>query len=112
MSVIHHITTHAAWQHARQQGVYRAPSLETEGFIHCSHARQVAGVAERLFAGRDDLVLLSIDVEMLGCPVHDEPAPDVPGERFPHVYGEINLDAIVRMVDYRPDDDGRFPDPD
>jgi uncharacterized protein (DUF952 family) len=112
VSIIHHITTRAAWEHARQEGVYRAPSLESEGFIHCSHPRQVAAVAERLFSGRGDLVLLSIDVKILQSPVRDEPAADVQGEYFPHVYGEIELEAIVRAIEYRPDDDGRFPDPD
>lgn len=111
-----HITTREAWEAARSSGEYRAPSLAGEGFIHCSTADQVLRVANALFAGARDLVLLHIDPAALHAPLRYEPpahTPDQPvettgTERFPHVYGPINLEAVVRVTDFIPDAGGRF----
>ena len=43
--MIFHIATRKASDEAARAGVYRADTLATEGFIHCSEARQVAEVA-------------------------------------------------------------------
>ena len=56
--MIFHIATRDAWDEAARAGSYRADTLETEGFIHCSEAHQVAEVANIRFRGREDLVLL------------------------------------------------------
>jgi uncharacterized protein (DUF952 family) len=60
MPRIFHITTRAAWDDAQAAGSYTADSLQTEGFIHCSQAGQVAWVANTRFRGRTDLVLLHV----------------------------------------------------
>ncbi|MCA1553563.1 MAG: DUF952 domain-containing protein [Chloroflexi bacterium] len=44
---LYHITTRAAWQRAQRVGVYRAASLRTEGFIHCSGPTQVVDFPPR-----------------------------------------------------------------
>ncbi len=95
--------------------MYRSASLDTDGFIHCSTAAQVAGVANAFYGGRSDLVLLTIDPARLRSPLRFE-APAHPtgtaaapsDERFPHVYGAIALDAVVAATDFRPGADGRF----
>jgi uncharacterized protein (DUF952 family) len=38
--MILHITTHKDWEKAMQLGEYNAPSLVSEGFIHCSTIKQ------------------------------------------------------------------------
>jgi uncharacterized protein (DUF952 family) len=111
-----HITTRQAWEAAQASGEYRVDSLEREGFIHCSTADQVLRVANALFAGARDLVLLHIDPVLLNAPLRYEPpahTPDQPveaigTERFPHVYGPINLEAVVRVTHFAPDAEGRF----
>ncbi|HEX7839287.1 MAG TPA: DUF952 domain-containing protein [Kofleriaceae bacterium] len=114
MAIILHITTRAAWEAARAAGSYRDPSLEREGFIHCSTPAQAVGTADRYFRGRDDLVLLCIDESRLTDVRHEPPAviggaPDPrAGEWFPHVYGPIALDAVVRVVPFPCDPDGGF----
>ncbi len=40
MNIVH-ITTRKAWMEAIIAGQYIAPSLESEGFIHCSTYSQV-----------------------------------------------------------------------
>ncbi|MCA9599236.1 MAG: DUF952 domain-containing protein [Myxococcales bacterium] len=87
-----HITTRAEWDAARASGAYRAPSLETEGFIHLSTAEQWRRVARERFADRRDLVLLRIDAARLSHPVHFEAAD---GDHFPHLYGELEASAVL-----------------
>lgn len=111
MNVILHLTTLEAWRAAQQTGEYRAPTLETEGFIHCSLPEQIARVANAWFAGQSGLVLLVLDRARIRPEVRFEPGADKADELFPHVYGPINLDAVMRVMDYRPASDGRFPQP-
>lgn len=103
-----HITTQTAWQAAQQAGEYIAPSLDTEGFIHCSTADQVVAVAERFYAGQRGLVLLILDSSRVRPQVKYEPGADKPDELFPHVYGPINLDAVTRVADFAPDSKGNW----
>jgi uncharacterized protein (DUF952 family) len=105
--MILHITTHNDWQTAEAAGAYRADSLETEGFIHCSTPEQVIGVANALFHGRSDLVLLCIDPARLDAPLVYEDCYQS-GQEFPHVYGPLNLNAVVRIVDFPPGASGNF----
>lgn len=96
MPFIYHITPALEWDNARNAGFYTAPSLASEGFIHCSTADQVAGVLHRYYQGATSLVQLTIDSEKLTSRVVYEPAPSAT-ELFPHVYGPINCDAVVSI---------------
>ncbi len=88
----------AAWQKALVDGSYSAPSLESEGFIHNSTEAQVAGVLERYYKNQTDLLLLHIEESKLTAPLKYELAPSV-NELFPHVFGPINVEAVVEVVD-------------
>jgi uncharacterized protein (DUF952 family) len=92
-----HITTRDAWAAAQAAGRLTTPSLATEGFIHCSTAAQVEATADRIFAGSGELLLLEIDPARLTAPLRWERATDV-GEDFPHIYGPLNPDAVVRVL--------------
>lgn len=93
--MIYHVTTKIAWQEAKQKGSYEHISLENEGFIHnCSRA-QLAGVLDRYYKGRNDLLLLHIDESLLKAELKYELAPSV-NEEFPHIFGPINIDAVVK----------------
>jgi len=95
MAIIYHLTSRKEWATAEEQGYYIAPSLESEGFIHCSEEQQVKGVLERYYIGKTDLVKLVIDTTRLKPELKYELAPSV-NEAFPHVFGPINLDAVIR----------------
>ena len=97
MPVIYHVTTAAEWNRALKKGFYEAPSLHSEGFIHCSQDHQVAGVLERYFAGKDELVKLVIDTDKLTSKYVFDWSPSVQ-DTFPHVYGPINTDAVTDVV--------------
>jgi uncharacterized protein (DUF952 family) len=113
--LIYHITSRVAWNEAQQRGEYRAESLTTEGFIHCSTRSQVLPVFEKFYKGQRGLLLLLIDSALLSSdlkwepPSGGTPPPGVPeGDLFPHIYGPINLDAVVRVVNLEADIDGNF----
>lgn len=95
MATIYHITTQADWDTATKAGFYTASSLETEGFIHCSKAEQVQGVLQRYFAGKQNLVKLTIDTNKLTAPLRYELSPSL-NEEFPHIYGVITADAVIK----------------
>lgn len=105
MTTILHITTRAAWQTAQANGVYHAPSLATEGFIHLSTPEQVVGTANRYYRGQGDLVVLVVDAARLDAELRYEPPAEAPESSalFPHLYGALNLDAVVAVLDFPPD---------
>ena len=115
--MIYHITSLSAWQEAQKRGDYRADSLESEGFIHCSTEAQLLPVAENFYKGQPGLLLLKIDPARLTSELRWEPPsggtpPGVPeGDLFPHIYGPINLDAIVKVYDLESDPDGSYKSP-
>jgi uncharacterized protein (DUF952 family) len=95
--IIYHITTAEEWKQALFNGFYEASSLKTEGFIHCSREGQVKGVLERYFKDQTNLLKLVIDTDKLTDELRFELAPSV-NEEFPHVYGPINLDAVIGVL--------------
>jgi uncharacterized protein (DUF952 family) len=71
-----------------------------EGFIHLSTPAQVLRVADARFAGARDLVLLCVSVGRLRAPLRYEPGDPGSDELFPHLYGPLNVDAVVRVVPF------------
>ena len=113
--MIFHITTKMAWDEAQKIGEYRAASLLTDGFVHCSTISQVIPVANLYYKEQTDLLLLMIEPTLLSSdlkwepPAEGTPPPGVPeGDQFPHIYGPINLDAVVSTVELKSKPDGTF----
>lgn len=116
MSLLLHIAPLRDWEEARSIGVYTPASLRTEGFIHLSSASQVIAVANAFYRDQPNLVLLVIDGDKLTselkweAPAH--PTADAPppsdSDQFPHLYGPLNIDAVVRVLDFRPGPDGTY----
>jgi len=107
MDPIFHITLLSEWQNALEDGIYHASSLAGEGFMHCSTREQVASSANRHFSGRKGLVLLHIDPTRAESEVRYE---NTSGgvELFPHIYGPLNLEAVIRVETLDPFEDGLF----
>jgi uncharacterized protein (DUF952 family) len=115
--MIVHLTSFTEWQAAQSAGAYIAPSLAGEGFIHCSTEHQIVRVANAFYTGKMGLILLVIDPARLTAPMQWDdpahPAASAPSsisnaEKFPHIYGAINLDAVIKIVTFEPDPDGSF----
>jgi uncharacterized protein (DUF952 family) len=106
MHTILHITQRPAWGTAKNLGTYHGNTLATEGFIHCSTLAQVIGSANRFFKSQSDLVILLIDVDRVKAEIRYEGAD--PTNLFPHIYGELNIDAVVQVIDLETDPNGFF----
>lgn len=103
---IYHLALRHAWEAAREAGEpYRRStidkSLDDEGFIHCSDRDQVQGVADRFYRGRADVLLLTIDTSKVEAEVRTE-------NLFPHLYGPLPIEAVVRVEPVALGDDGRL----
>lgn len=92
---IYHIVLPEVWEDFKDKNSYKAESLETEGFIHCSFAEQLEGVLERYYKGVENVLILEIETDKLTSKLVNEPSTN--GEIYPHIYGEINKDAIVEV---------------
>ncbi len=97
MALIFHVAQASDVELASQSGSYRCESIEAEGFVHCCKPEQLQGVLERYYRGVKGLLLLHIDSGLLQSELVYENT--VGGEElFPHVYGSINMDAVVQVA--------------
>lgn len=107
--VVYHITKNETWEQAKAAGEYTSPSLQTEGFIHASTLEQVVDTANRYYHGQNGLVLLAIAVNQSQPEVRFDPVyAHGKEETFPHIYGPLNLNAVVDVIDFPPNEDGSF----
>jgi uncharacterized protein (DUF952 family) len=109
---LYHIATAPDWDRARQEGEYRTSTrgrtLSEEGFIHASTAAQVLPVANAVYLDeQQDLVLLVLDSSRIAAEIRREPVPGW-ADPFPHIYGPLNVDAVVRAVPLERDAAGSF----
>lgn len=114
---IFHITTTETWEKAKLNNEYTSNSLETEGFIHCSNQSQIMNIANTFYSNYEQLVILEINPEKLlskikwESPVH--PNTNInhninEQEKFPHIYGVINLDAVEKIIHLCKNNQGLF----
>jgi uncharacterized protein (DUF952 family) len=110
--MLYHLALVDDWQAALAAGAYRISTLgrtlADEGFIHTSFSHQVAGVAERIYpAVTDPLLLLHIDERRLTSPWRVDPVPGA-AAGFPHVYGPIDVAAVLAATPVRRRPDGTW----
>lgn len=105
MPTIYKICPASAWREAERQGVFRGSADDIrDGYIHFSTAAQVSETARKHFFGQTGLFLIAVDVDALGEALHWEPSRN--DERFPHLYGELDLGAVTAILDLRTRSDG------
>jgi uncharacterized protein (DUF952 family) len=113
LATILHIIPRYAWEQAQREGVYRGDTLDAEGFIHFSTLEQVIRVANARFKGHTGLLLALVDTDKLQAELKYE-SPYEGGQQiesdevFPHLYGALNLDAVIGVVEFEPQEDGTF----
>ena len=127
---IFHIASMRDWIDAKQAGDYRVSTLgrklADQGFIHASTSDQVESVANAIYRGARGLVLLVIDPRKVKPDIRYEPAtpetaearrvtsevksehPAQAGQLFPHIYGPLNVDAVVEALGFESEFNGRF----
>jgi uncharacterized protein (DUF952 family) len=103
-----HLCTRQAWETAQTAGEYRAASIESEGFIHCSRPDQILEVANSFYRQIPDLVLLWIDPRLVIPEIRFEKPAQEAQDDYPHIYGSINLDAVISVSAFSTHPDGYF----
>jgi uncharacterized protein (DUF952 family)/GNAT superfamily N-acetyltransferase len=113
--MIFHLMTPDEWRRARESGLIQPPSLDSEGFTHCSDLHQVVRVANRFYVHEQELIIAHVDPNRLDTPVYwEQPAhPDGSASReqdefYPHVYGPIDLAAITTTTTLYKGPNSRF----
>ncbi len=109
--VIYKIVPDALWQKAKHEGVFKGAPIDlTDGYIHFSTADQVKETAARHFADQQDLLLIAVDGGALGDKLVFESSRG--GDLFPHLYGELPLNAVLWETPLTLGDDGahQFPE--
>lgn len=108
MSIIFHIIAKETWRNAKEAKIYAPESLSSEGFIHCSTLETVVEVANYLFKGQSDLLLLCIEFDKVEAKVLFERVGQEERWVFPHIYGALNIDAVIEEIEFKPDSNGLF----
>jgi uncharacterized protein (DUF952 family) len=105
--MIYHMLPTAVWLEHAQDDTYAADTLTSEGFIHCTGAPDLlAEVANRFYRNEPgDFVVLAIDEARVSAPIRWELAD---GHRFPHIYGPLNLAAVLDILPFPRDTMGVF----
>ncbi|WP_029074439.1 DUF952 domain-containing protein [Kaistia adipata] len=111
MTVIFKIAPDTLWRDALDAGVFTGAPIDiADGYIHFSAADQVRETAERYFGGQSNLVLVAVDGDKLGDGLKWEPSRG--GALFPHLYGPLDLSAVIWTKALPVGNDGRhvFPE--
>jgi uncharacterized protein (DUF952 family) len=110
--IVYKICPETLWREAERNGVFHGtPNDLRDGFIHFSTAGQLAETARKHFSGQDGLLLIVVDSDSLGPSLAWEPSRGR-SELFPHLYGELPLTAVERVVALPLGEGGRHVIPD
>lgn len=105
MVKIYKICPASAWREAERHGVYTGSADDTrDGFIHFSTAAQVPETLRKHYVGQRALFLVEIDADALGAELRWERSRN--DELFPHLYGELDLGAVLSVINLNMRSDG------
>ena len=92
--IVYKVMSAAELSQMQRDGVFRGSPADTaDGYIHLSRGCQLGETLDRHFSGVDGLVLAAVDLSRLGDTVRWEPSRG--GELFPHIYGDLPIEAVV-----------------
>src|SRR5690349_22713570 len=99
--VLYKVLRESEWREAQTRGiVVGSPDDLRDGFIHLSTREQLEGTLLRHFAGESGLIALEIAADRVGADLKWESSRG--GALFPHLYGVLPLDAVVRTITLAP----------
>jgi uncharacterized protein (DUF952 family) len=106
MRLTYHLVPRARWDTSDPAQPLAAPSLETDGFIHCTDgAANMVATANRHYATEPGpFMVLSVDLDR----ITSSWSLDDPERIYPHIFGPIDRAAIVRVAAVPRDDRGTF----
>ena len=90
---IYHVISQIDWNKISASEFYDPDSLTSEGFIHFSYKHQIPGVIERYYQNQTGLLVMKVDINKLKSKLEIEHVPET--GFFPHLYGSLNMDAVI-----------------
>lgn len=105
--MIAHCMKKSNWNKIKDESYWGHQNIENEGFIHCSPIQYLWRVLPNFEKEKEELVIICIDEEKLEAEVKYEDDGNY-GRSYPHVYGAINKDAVIRVLDYLKDEQGHY----
>jgi len=95
---IYHVTDVQTWaQGQRRNSAYEPPSLGTEGFIHFCDYPRLQQISEEYFPDADELLVVEVNPSLLAPQLRYE-IHRKDGIHYPHLYGALNTNAVLRTV--------------
>ncbi len=111
MEIIYHLTFKKNRVLFRKSKPYRTDSLYSEGFIHCSPKDKVRSSAAKFFKKEKEILLIYIDQSKVRSEIIWEDSNN-DNFLFPHIYGELNFEAVIEIAEISRDENGIFVFPD
>jgi uncharacterized protein (DUF952 family) len=105
--IVYKLMSAAELQQMQRDGVFHgSPADIADGYIHlsCDNDSQIAATLVKHFSGVDGLVLAAVDLSALGDTVRWEPSRG--GQLFPHIYGLLQVEAVVSVATLERTPDG------
>ena len=103
-----HLAYGRDWRDAKSAGEYAPSMLSEDGFIHMSTPELAHLPANAMYSDTADLVLLWIDPARVSCELRYETPEPGANHAFPHLYGPLNLDAVIAETPLDPWRQGTF----
>lgn len=105
--LIFHLVKKEDWKTQKKESRYHPETLDSDGFIHCSSGKYIEDIANSLFKGEKDVLLIIINTTLVEPELRYENAgnSDI---KYPHIYGPLNLDAVVDKIELAHEEDGSF----
>jgi uncharacterized protein (DUF952 family) len=102
---IYLLSSQAEYQHALKNGELVRVSLQGEGFIHASPRSQLNRLANKYYKDKVNPLVLVVEKQRISAVVKWEPAT---GGLYPHIYGPLNMDAVIQVKEIQLSEDGDF----
>ncbi|MBT3265872.1 DUF952 domain-containing protein [Candidatus Poribacteria bacterium] len=103
-AIIYHMTTAESYAVDDAHGGYKPEYFDEEGFIHtCAEPEWVERIGARVFAADTDILLLEVETARVRAEIIVEAAKN---HWFPHIFGSLNRDAVLRSSVMARDADG------
>ncbi|MBC7667182.1 DUF952 domain-containing protein [Caulobacter sp. DWR2-3-1b2] len=94
MSTIYKLLSADSWAAARAAGAFEGSAVDlADGFIHFSSGEQAQETAAKWFAGQDDLLLLTVEIDDADPALRWEASRG--GALFPHLYRPLRTDEVT-----------------
>ena len=93
--LIYKVLTGEQWAAARAGSLVEAPVDKADGYVHFSTAATLTGTLRKWFRGQEGCVLLAFESEDFATSLRWEKSRN--DEFFPHVFGPVMSEAVVKV---------------